>query len=103
MKTTPIRKSAKGEDCTLRVPGVCNFNPDTTVLCHAPYPGRGGTRSADHFAAYGCSDCHDYMDMRSRRLEVAGIAGSRESLWLSAIHETQKKLIEKGLIKVGKS
>ena len=29
-----IRNSARGQDCTLRIPGVCNFNPETTVLAH---------------------------------------------------------------------
>ena len=29
-----IRNSARGQDCALRIPGVCNFNPETTVLAH---------------------------------------------------------------------
>ena len=87
-----IRKSAKGEDCTLRIPGICNFNPETVVLCHAPYPGRYGSRKDDWWAAYGCSNCHDAVDGRLKStLEYT-------MYWDGAIHETQAKLIDKRLI-----
>ena len=33
-RSTPIRRAARGQDCTLRL-AVCNFDPDTTVLCHS--------------------------------------------------------------------
>jgi len=33
-KKSKIRASAKGEDCQVRVEGVCNFNPETTILAH---------------------------------------------------------------------
>jgi hypothetical protein len=29
-----LRASAKGELCTFAIPGICNHNPETTVLCH---------------------------------------------------------------------
>ena len=90
-----IRKSARMEDCALRIPGVCNFDPETTVLCHAPYPNRGGMRNADHWAAYGCSNCHDYVDGRS-----TGVQKTCSDFWMPAIKETQEKLIKKGLMEV---
>ena len=97
-KLTAIQKSARGEECALRIPGVCNSNPETTVLCHAPYPGRSGMRSHDWWAAYGCSSCHAHID---------GRAGDRvpfmEVVWLSAIHETQAKLLQKGFIWLGEN
>jgi hypothetical protein len=64
---TPIRKSAKNQDCTLRIPGVCNYNPETTVLCHSPFleSGRGmGLKAPDDEACFGCSACHDVLDRR---------------------------------------
>ena len=91
-----IRKSAKGEDCTLRIPGVCNGNNETVVLCHAPYPGRGGMRNHDWWAVYGCSDCHDMVDGRAR--QGALVIGNTDSIWMPAIHETQAKLRAKGLL-----
>jgi hypothetical protein len=66
-KMTPIRKAAQGQDCTLRIPGVCNYNPETTVLCHSPYlsSGRGmGLKAPDTEACFGCSSCHDHLDKR---------------------------------------
>jgi len=34
MRSNAIRMSAKGEECTFQIVGVCNHNPETTVLCH---------------------------------------------------------------------
>ena len=98
MKLTKIQKSARGEDCSLRIPGVCNFNPETTVLCHAPYPTRFGSRKDMWWAAYGCSDCHDFVDGRSIKTDFEVMATF--GIWMPAIHETQVKLIEKGLMTV---
>lgn len=67
-KMTPIRKAARGQDCTLRIPGVCNYNPETTVLCHSPFliSGRGmGLKAPDSDACFGCSSCHDRLDRRA--------------------------------------
>ena len=53
--SSAIRKAAKGENCTLRLPGICNFNPDTTVACHSPWlrDGMGkGTKSDDLSVAF---------------------------------------------------
>jgi len=88
-----IRKSARGEVCTLNIPGVCNHNPETTVLCHAPHPDKGmGHKGPDTWAAYGCSDCHAAMDKHVllRAQEIA--------VWFHAIRETQRRLIKKGLM-----
>jgi len=106
-KLTAIQKSARGEECALRIPGVCNSNPETTVLCHAPYPGRSGMRSHDWWAAYGCSSCHDYVDGRTREtgfaLQYDPIVKVLETAWLPAIHETQAKLLQKGFIWLGEN
>lgn len=90
-----IRKSAKGEECTVRIDGVCNRNPETTVFAHAPYHGRFGMRDKDYWGAYACSDCHDYLDGRSTR--VMNLCGN---LWMDAIRQTLDKLIEKGIISI---
>lgn len=71
-KMTPIRKAARGEDCTIVLPGVCNHNPDTTVLCHSNRlaDGKGmGLKAPDTAAAFGCSACHDVIDARAPRPE----------------------------------
>ena len=71
-RMTPIRKAASGQDCTLRIPGVCNFDPDTTVLCHSNNlaDGKGmGLKAPDTEACFGCSACHDVLDGRRPRPE----------------------------------
>ncbi|VEI70653.1 82 prophage-derived uncharacterized protein ybcO [Serratia quinivorans] len=40
---TNLRKEAKGRDCQVRMPGICNFNPETTVLAHYRMAGTCGT------------------------------------------------------------
>lgn len=66
-----IRQSAKGEECQIRIPGVCNGNPETTVWAHAngSAAGKGiGMKSPDILGAYACSFCHDAYDRRGTKL-----------------------------------
>jgi len=62
---TPARKAARGQNCTLRIQGVCNHNPDTVVLCHSNRieHGKGmGIKADDKYACFGCSACHAVLD-----------------------------------------
>jgi len=95
MKQTKISKSARGEDCAARVPHVCNWDNTTTVLAHAPFVGRYGSRNHWWWAAYLCSDCHDLMDGRTQHQLTNQ---EKAVIWFSAVHETQAKLIDKGLM-----
>lgn len=64
-KSTPIRNSARGQECTLRFDGICNHNPETTVWCHSNRlaDGKGmGLKAPDEQGCYGCSDCHAWLD-----------------------------------------
>ena len=62
-KLVNYRKEAKGRDCQIRIPSYCNFNPETTVLCHLPGAGMG-RKHDDRHGAHGCSCCHDVVDFR---------------------------------------
>lgn len=100
-KMTPIRKSAKGEECTIRLPGICNYDASTTVLCHsnALKDGKGlGLKAPDTCAAYGCSACHDVVD---RRVPIPAWLkwDEIERLFQYAILRTQEILMSKGLVK----
>src|SRR5450830_2060593 len=69
-RSTPIRAAARNQDCTLRLGGICNFDPATTVLCHSNFlaDGKGmGLKAPDIAAAFGCSACHDVLDGRRQR------------------------------------
>jgi hypothetical protein len=61
-----LRASARGRDCTIRLEGVCNFDPETTVLAHYRMVGYSGAgyKPPDFMAAFACSACHDAVDRR---------------------------------------
>jgi len=45
----------------IRIPGVCNFNSETTVLAHLN--GAGMARKEDDSeGAFACYDCHQAVD-----------------------------------------
>ena len=60
-----LRKSARGQECLVRIPGVCNRNPETVVLAHLGGGGIGRKKNDLH-AAFCCSGCHDEIDRRTR-------------------------------------
>lgn len=92
-----IRKSAKGEDCQVRLVGICNGNPETTVFAHKGGAGMG-LKSNDLLGAYCCSSCHDAIDGRGKvdwkKKE------SIENAFYEGIFRTQLILLEKGLINI---
>ncbi|MGY6088709.1 phage protein [Avibacterium paragallinarum] len=61
-----LRKEAKGRECQVRLPGICNFNPETVVLAHYRMAGINGVgqKPDDIFGAWACSSCHDAADFR---------------------------------------
>lgn len=60
-----IRNAARGEECCFQIVGVCNHNPETTVLCHLPDESKGmGLKADDLSAAFGCHECHSAVDGR---------------------------------------
>lgn len=95
-----ITESAKGQQCQVRIVGVCNGNPATVVWAHANglASGRGmGLKANDLSGAYACQACHDYYDRRVfvpeehyAKIKVDFYEGHLRSLVI---------LIEKGLVK----
>jgi ferredoxin len=59
-----LRKLARGRDCQIRLAGICNHNPETTVLAHYRMAGLSGMgiKSPDVCGAWACSNCHAYVD-----------------------------------------
>lgn len=92
VESKKIRSAARGQDCTVRLVGICNFNPETTVLAHLPCGQRGiGIKSPDNIAVFACSACHDAIDGR-----VKADIDWRDML--RALAETQLSLIEKSIM-----
>lgn len=99
-KMTPIRRSARGEACTLLIPGVCTGDTSTTVLCHSNRleDGKGlGLKAPDTEACYGCSACHDVLDGR-RPLPGWMTRSQLDHVFDRARTITQEKLKQKGLM-----
>lgn len=89
-----LRKEARGRPCQIRIPGICNGNPETSVLCHLPGAGMA-LKSDDRHAAIGCSDCHDCVDSRN----MHGLPQDERRLHLlEGIIRTQKLWISEGLM-----
>jgi hypothetical protein len=90
--------SARGQNCTLRIPGVCNGNPDTTVAAHSNQlvHGKGlGLKAHDCFIAWSCSSCHIEIDQ--------GLKLSRQQkndYWQSGFERTILQMFLLGIIKV---
>lgn len=101
---TKLRKAARGEVCTVRLPGVCNWNPETTVLAHIRrnWNAGAGKKAPDHHAVFACSDCHDVIDGRRGCYINRGPAGFMEDFIVDAIFRTLDRQIELGNIEVKK-
>lgn len=89
-RSKKIMQSAKGEDCTLRLTGVCNFNPETTIAAHIGSRRGMACKCGDNMVVYSCSNCHGEIDSCSRESYAADK--------IRALEETQEKLIEKGIM-----
>ena len=93
---TTLRKAARGAPCMLRLPGIHEPDPgnETSVLCHAPYPGRFGSRKLDWWGAIGCAKCHDAIDSRD------AVSEDWIPYWYNGIRLTLLYFIDKKVIKV---
>ncbi len=94
-----LRKSARNQHCHLRLPGVCNHDPETTVLAHIR---RGvmagmGNKPPDICGTFACSACHDVLD---RRTNMGGYtADTLDSYTLEAHMRTLDYWVKNDLVK----
>jgi len=95
-KQTKITKSAKGEECLVRIPSVCNFNPETVIFAHLGGAGMA-IKSNDIHGAYCCSSCHDALD---GRVKTEFNSYELQLMHYDGVKRTQIKLLNKGLIVV---
>ena len=61
-----LRNLARGQQCRIRIPGICTHNPEQTVLAHYRIGGLCGTGMKPHdlIGADACAACHDAVDGR---------------------------------------
>ena len=94
-KQTKIRKSARGEDCSLRL-GNCASN-ETVILAHIGRNRGTGIKCADYMGVYACSNCHDIIDSRVKSDYTKDQLNTEK---LRALEETLGKLFNKELLRV---
>ena len=95
IRSKKLRDSARGQDCTFNVVGVCNYNPETSVLCHIDGEFKGiGLKNHDVSAAIGCSDCHAWLDQHR------GSEEDRLFYSLRALVRTLVYWVNEGLIRI---
>jgi len=99
-KTTKIRQSARGEDCTINLEGVCNYDTATVVWCHSnrASDGKGmGRKADDDRGAYGCRSCHAIYDRQEKRPDHLSLDDVEEAFTL-AMEKSRAILASKGLV-----
>jgi hypothetical protein len=95
LRSQRLRDSARGQQCTLQIPGVCSQNPETTVLAHLDGEEKGvGLKVDDYLGCFACSSCHSAIDGHKLSLE--------EKLWYEhrALRRTLKRWVSMGLLVV---
>lgn len=62
-----LRQSAKGEACTVMLPG-CLYGGETVVLAHIRRPWNAGVgmKPLDLHGCFACAACHDKIDGRTK-------------------------------------
>lgn len=97
IKSKAIRKSARGEQCTVES-GLCNRNTETTIFAHIPDGQSGmGTKPNDTSGVYACSACHDVID---GRLCYSDFESHRWWYLCRALQRTMFRLVEKGVVTI---
>lgn len=80
----------------MRLPGVCNFNPETTVLAHVGKGSGMGQKCDDIHATFACSACHMEVDRVTHILEK----GFVDQCAYEGMVRTQSVWLEMGLLEV---
>ena len=95
-----ITQSARNEECTIRLPEVCNYDSSTTVWAHSnrSEDGKGmGLKSNDERGDYACYNCHCVYD-RQRPRPKGMTLEFVEDRFTEAMEKSRAILIDKGLI-----
>jgi len=92
-----LRDYARGQECQIRIPGVCCGDDSTVVLCHLRMAGITGTgmKAPDELGAWGCHTCHAETDRRTR---IISDEDAVQLMFLEGIMRTLNILILRGIV-----
>jgi ferredoxin len=94
-----LLNQARGRHCTIRIPGVCNGNPETVVAAHSNQlqHGKGmGIKAHDCYAAWACSSCHAEIDQGNKLSRQ-----EKDEYWQAGFERTILQMFLLGIIVVG--
>ena len=98
IRSKKLRDSARNEDCTLQIAGVCTYDSSTTILAHFPHESHGtALKATDVSSGYACQACHDAID---NRVMDAISKEDREFYMRRAQIRTLERFVDKGLVRV---
>lgn len=82
----------------VRIPGICNFRPETTILAHYRLSGTCGTgmKPIDLAGSWACSCCHDAIDGRTK---TAFLRETLDLMHAEGVMRTLQALHKRGLLK----
>ena len=92
-----LRQLARDKQCQIRLTGVCNHDPATTVLAHVRLVGISGigTKAPDWMGSWACSACHSYVDTHHDKNVKAdfyeGVLRTQYELWRLGLEFTRPK------------
>lgn len=66
IRSRKVLNHARGQECQLALPGICQHDPETTVFCHlngSAFGKGGGLKAHDIAGFFGDDACHRYYDV----------------------------------------
>jgi hypothetical protein len=95
IRSKKLRQAASGQRCTMNLPGICNYDPETTVFAHFRDETFGrGIKADDTSGAHLCSACHTALDTCS----TGEAEGEVYKLMLRAMQRTIRRLVFMGVM-----
>jgi len=94
-KTDKYTESARGQECQIKIHGVCNGDNSTVVFAHIGGAGMG-CKHPNIIGSYACSDCHDAVDGRATNNEYTW--DQLRYMHLQGVPRTQIIMINEGVL-----
>lgn len=89
---------ARGQQCMIELPYICNHNAETVVAAHSNLTEHGhgmGIKSHDIFIAFCCSECHREIDQGNTLTR-----DEKRFYWTRGHVKTLLSMFEQGILRV---
>lgn len=97
IRSKSIRGAARGQRCTLNLPGICTHDAETVVFAHIRDETFGkGQKADDTSGCFACAACHAAYDLHTHGLPDAEIL----RLVLRAYQRTIRRLVIMGEMQI---